>query len=71
MRYIGAIRFREFVAALGRMPSQSSTPPTSIFSLLYLTRWPAWNPTAAAIERRRAELGRTRQCITRSGCPAS
>ncbi len=56
MRYIGAIRFREFVSALGKMPSQSSTSPTSIFSLLYLDPLAGLDPTAAAIEQTR-ELG--------------
>jgi hypothetical protein len=55
-RYVGQIRFREFVTALGRMPSQSSTAPTSIFSLLYLDPLAGLDPTAAAIEETR-ELG--------------
>ncbi len=56
VRYIGSIRFREFVSALGKMPSQSSTAPTSIFSLLYLDPLAGLDPTAAAIEQTR-ELG--------------
>jgi hypothetical protein len=55
-RYVGQIRFREFVTALGRMPSQSATAPTSIFSLLYLDPLAGLDPTAAAIEETR-ELG--------------
>jgi hypothetical protein len=55
-RYVGQIRFREFVTALGKMPSQSSTAPTSIFSLLYLDPLAGLDPTAAAIEETR-ELG--------------
>ena len=55
-RYVGQIRFREFVSALGRMPSQSATAPTSIFSLLYLDPLAGLDPTAAAIEETR-ELG--------------
>ncbi len=55
-RYIGQVRFREFVAALGRMPSQTATAPTSIFSLLYLDPLAGLDPTAAAIEETR-ELG--------------
>jgi hypothetical protein len=55
-RYVGQIRFREFVTALGKMPSQSATAPTSIFSLLYLDPLAGLDPTAAAIEETR-ELG--------------
>jgi hypothetical protein len=55
-RYVGQVRFREFVTALGRMPSQSATAPTSIFSLLYLDPLAGLDPTAAAIEETR-ELG--------------
>ncbi len=54
--YVGQIRFREFVTALGRMPSQATTAPTSIFSLLYLDPLAGLDPTAAAIEETR-ELG--------------
>ncbi len=54
--YVGQIRFREFVAALGKMPSQAATAPTSIFSLLYLDPLAGLDPTAAAIEETR-ELG--------------
>ena len=55
-RYIGPIRFREFVSALGRKPTQATTAPTSIFSLLYLDPLAGLDPTAAAIEETR-ELG--------------
>ena len=54
--YVGQIRFREFVTALGKMPSQTATAPTSIFSLLYLDPLAGLDPTAAAIEETR-ELG--------------
>jgi hypothetical protein len=54
--YVGQIRFREFVTALGRMPSQTATAPTSLFSLLYLDPLAGLDPTAAAIEETR-ELG--------------
>jgi len=55
-RYIGTIRFREFVAALGRQPTQATAGPASIFSLLYLDPLAGLDPTAAAIEETR-ELG--------------
>ena len=55
-RYVGPVRFREFVSVLGRVPSQSSTSPTSIFSLLYLDPLAGLDPTAAAIQETR-ELG--------------
>jgi hypothetical protein len=55
-RYVGPIRFREFVAALGKKPTQATTAPTSIFSLLYLDPLAGLDPTAAAIEETR-ELG--------------
>ena len=54
--YVGQVRFREFVTALGKMPSQAATAPTSIFSLLYLDPLAGLDPTAAAIEETR-ELG--------------
>jgi hypothetical protein len=52
-RYIGAIRFREFVTALGRMPRPGSTAPTSIFSMLFLDPMAGLDPTVAAIEETR------------------
>ncbi len=55
-RYIGPIRFREFVAALGKVPTKAASGPTSIFSLLYLDPLAGLDPTAAAIEETR-ELG--------------
>ena len=55
-RDIGPIRFREFAAALGRTPKQSSITPTSIFSLLYIDPLAGLDPTTAAIEGIR-ELG--------------
>jgi hypothetical protein len=55
-RYVGPIRFREFVSALGRVPTQSSSAPTSIFSLLYLDPLAGLDPTAAAIQETR-DLG--------------
>jgi hypothetical protein len=55
-RYIGPIRFREFVAALGIQPTQAKTAPTSLFSLLYLDPLAGLDPTAAAIQETR-QLG--------------
>ena len=55
-RDIGPIRFREFVASLGRTPKQSAIAPTSIFSLLYIDPLAGLDPTTAAIEGIR-ELG--------------
>jgi hypothetical protein len=55
-RYIGPIRFREFVSNLGKTPTKANTAPTSIFSLLYLDPLAGLDPTAAAIEETR-ELG--------------
>ena len=55
-RYIGPIRFREFVSALGETPTKTTSGPTSIFSLLYLDPLAGLDPTAAAIEETR-ELG--------------
>ena len=55
-RYIGPIRFSEFVTALGRTPTQATAAPTSIFSLLYLDPLAGLDPTAAAITETR-ELG--------------
>ena len=55
-RYVGPIRFLEFVTALGKTPTQTTFPPTSIFSLLYIDPLAGLDPTAAAIEQTR-ELG--------------
>ena len=55
-RYVGPIRFREFVTALGKTPTQATTAPTSIFSLLYLDPLAGLDPTAAAIQETR-EMG--------------
>ena len=55
-RYIGPIRFREFVTALGKSPTPATTAPTSIFSLLFLDPLAGLDPTAAAIQETR-ELG--------------
>jgi hypothetical protein len=52
-RYVGAIRFNDFVTTLGRMPQSSSTAPNSIFSLLFLDPFAGLDPTAAAIEETR------------------
>ena len=49
-RYIGAIRFKEFVTALGRMPRLGTTAPTSVLSLLFLDPLADLDPTTAAIE---------------------
>jgi hypothetical protein len=55
-RYIGPIRFREFVAALGKTPTKANSGSTSLFSLLYLDPLAGLDPTAAAIEETR-DLG--------------
>ncbi|MGO9586990.1 MAG: hypothetical protein ACLP2Y_12410 [Limisphaerales bacterium] len=52
-RYVGAVRFNEFLIALGRMPQQSAAAPNSIFSLLFLDPFAGLDPTAAAIEETR------------------
>ncbi|MFZ0826611.1 MAG: hypothetical protein WAO02_04235 [Verrucomicrobiia bacterium] len=52
-RYVGAIRFNEFLTALGRSPTQATATPNSIFSLLFLDPFAGLDPTAAAIEETR------------------
>jgi len=52
-RYIGAVRFREFAAALGELPKPGKTSRNSIFSLLYLDPLASLDPTAAIIEQTR------------------
>jgi hypothetical protein len=52
-RYVGAIRFMEFVTALEKAPKPGSTGPTSIFSLLFLDPMAGLDPTVAAIEETR------------------
>jgi hypothetical protein len=52
-RYVGAIRFREFLASIGQVPQQSKAAPNSILSLLYLDPFAGLDPTAAAIEETR------------------
>lgn len=51
--YIGAIRFREFAAALGKVPKPGTAPAGSIFGLLFLDPFAGLDPTAAAIEETR------------------
>jgi hypothetical protein len=55
-RFIGPIRFRELVTAVGKTPTQATTGPTSLFSLLYLDPLAGLDPTAAAIQETR-EMG--------------
>ena len=52
-RYVGAVRFNEFVTALGKTPTQSTSSPNSIFGLLFLDPFAGLDPTAAAIEETR------------------
>ncbi len=52
-RYVGAIRFNEFVTDLGKTPTASTVAPNSIFSLLFLDPFAGLDPTAAAIEETR------------------
>lgn len=52
-RYVGPIRFREFVSAVGQTPTRASSGPGSIFSLLYLDPFAGMDPTTAAIEETR------------------
>ena len=47
---VGAIRFREFAAAVGQTTEQTKTRPGSIFTLLYLNPLSGLDPTTAAIE---------------------
>ncbi|HTY89390.1 MAG TPA: hypothetical protein VMB80_18215 [Candidatus Acidoferrum sp.] len=54
LRYVGSVRFREFVSAIGMSAQQSRSSPNSIFSLLYLDPFSGLDPTAAAIEETRA-----------------
>lgn len=49
-RYVGAVRFIEFAAALGQKPQAASTSANSIFSLLFLDPFAGLDPTTAAIE---------------------
>ena len=55
-RYVGPIRFREFVSALGKTPTKLNSGSTSLFSLLYLDPLAGLDPTAAAIQETR-DLG--------------
>jgi hypothetical protein len=56
LRYVGAVRFREFVAAMGKLPPPSKAKSSSVFSLLFLDPFAGLDPTAAAIEETR-QLG--------------
>ncbi len=58
-RYVGAVRFREFAEAIGRLPSRSATKPTSIFSLLLLDPMAGLDPTVRAVEETRYLAERT------------
>jgi hypothetical protein len=57
MRYVGAIRFQEFVVALGKSMQQKIAKPNSVLGLLALDPLAGLDPTALAIEetRRTAE----------------
>jgi hypothetical protein len=52
-RYVGAVRFQEFAAALGALPRPGTTTPNSIFSLLLLDPLASLDPTTATIEQAR------------------
>jgi hypothetical protein len=52
-RYVGAVRFRQFVAALGRMPVQDKTRPNNLLGVFYLDPLAGLDPTARAIEETR------------------
>ncbi len=49
-RYIGPVRFREFVTALGMAPNQPTAGPTSLFGLLYLDPLAGMDATTVAIQ---------------------
>ncbi len=52
-RYVGAVRFNEFLTTMGKNPTQANSTPNSIFSLLFLDPFAGLDPTAAAIEETR------------------
>ncbi len=52
-RYVAATRFRELAVAVGQTPQPSTSPPSSIFSLLFLDPLAGLDPTAAAIQETR------------------
>jgi hypothetical protein len=52
-RYVSAVRFREFVVALGRSPVQEKSKPNSLLGLFYLDPLAGLDPTARAIEETR------------------
>ena len=49
-RNVTALRFREFVSALGKTQERTTTAPGSLFSLLFLDPMASMDPTTAAIE---------------------
>ncbi len=52
-RYVGAIRFRELAAAVGKAQQVATPPPSSIFSLLFINPLSGMDPTATAIQETR------------------
>lgn len=66
-RYIGPIRFRQFVTALGRTPSPATTAPSSIFSLLFLDPFSGLDPPPPP--SRKPANWASAPCITPSACP--
>ena len=58
MRYVGAIRFQQFVVALGKSMQQKSSKPNSVLGLLALDPLAGLDPTALAIEQTRQTVER-------------
>jgi hypothetical protein len=52
-RYVGGIRFGELAAAVGKSMQQTSSKPTSVFSLLFIDPLASMDPTAAALQEAR------------------
>jgi len=51
--YVGAVRFREFAAAIGKEPQPDTYKPTSVFSLLFLDPMAGLDPTVRAVAETR------------------
>lgn len=52
-RYVGAIRFREFVVALGKSLEQKNVKANSVFGFLFIDPLAGLDPTTTAIEETR------------------
>ena len=67
-RYVGAIRFNEFLTTLGRIPSSPPPRPTAFSACSFSTRSRDWTPPPPP--SRKPDAWGNAPCITPSACPS-